>query len=48
MCLKCDNFCRAGAELRENCTVKDATFHKEKGMWKVFLEGSETIYQVSE
>ena len=40
--------CRAGAELRENCAVKDATFNKEEGLWKVFLEDSESTYEVSD
>ena len=44
--VKCHNFCRAGAELRENCAVKDATFNKEEGLWKVFLEDSESTYEV--
>ena len=46
--VKCHNFCRAGAELRENCAVKDATFNKEEGLWKVFLEDSESTYEVSD
>ena len=40
--------CRAGAELHENCAVKDATFNKKEGLWKVFLDGSETTYKVSD
>ena len=41
-------YCRSGAELHENCAVKDATFNKEKGLWKVFIEDSETTYEVSD
>ena len=37
---------RSGAELIENCPVKDAHFDKATGLWTVTVEDSDVTYQV--
>ena len=35
--------CRAGADLREECSVKDAVLDKSSGMWTITLDDDTTF-----
>ena len=37
--------CRAGADLKEECSVEDATLDKKTGLWTIKLENDERHFR---